>query len=76
MDFITKLPQSDGCDTILTITDQGCTKMALFLPCMETITAEGIARIMCSNSLVYPQRLSAIGTRVLRPSSLKNYAGI
>ncbi len=45
MDFITKLPLSDGCDTILTITDQGCTKMALFLPCSETITAEGIARL-------------------------------
>jgi len=45
MDFITKLPLSDGCDTILTITDQGCTKMALFLPCMETITAEGVAHL-------------------------------
>ena len=43
MDFITKLPLSDGHDTILTITDQGCTKMALFLPCSETITAEGMA---------------------------------
>jgi len=43
MDFIMKLPLSDGCDTILTITDQGCTKMALFLPCSETITAEGVA---------------------------------
>ncbi len=45
MDFITKLPLSDGHDTILTITDQGCTKMALFLPCSETITAEGVARL-------------------------------
>jgi len=43
MDFITKLPLSDGCDTILTITDQGCTKMALFLPCSEMITAKGVA---------------------------------
>ena len=45
MDFITKLPLSDGCDTILTIMDQGCTKMALFLPCSETITAEGVAHL-------------------------------
>jgi len=45
MDFITKLPLSDGCDTILTITDQGCTKMALFLPCLEMITTEGVARL-------------------------------
>ncbi len=45
MDFITKLPLSEGHDTILTITDQGCTKMALFIPCSETITAEGMARL-------------------------------
>ncbi len=45
MDFITKLPLSEGHDTILTITDQGCTKMALFIPCSETITAEGVARL-------------------------------
>ncbi len=45
MDFITKLPLSDRCDTILTITNQGCTKMALFLPCTENITAEGVAHL-------------------------------
>ena len=45
LDFITKLPLSNGHDTILTITDQGCTKMALFIPCSETIMAEGIARL-------------------------------
>src|SRR6266404_2451577 len=45
MDFITKLPLSEGHDTILTITYQGCTKMALFLPCSETITAEGVTRL-------------------------------
>ncbi len=45
MDFITKLPLSDGHDTILTITDQGCTKMVLFLPCSETITAEAVAHL-------------------------------
>ncbi len=45
MDFITKLPLSEGHDTILMITNQGCTKMALFLPCSETITAKGVARL-------------------------------
>src|SRR5882762_6038065 len=43
LDFITKLPLSEGQDTILTIMDQGCTKMVLFIPCSETITAEGMA---------------------------------
>src|SRR6266404_6156736 len=43
LDFITKLPKSKGYDTILTITDQGCTKMALFIPCNEEVTAEQVA---------------------------------
>ena len=45
MDFIVKLPTSQGYDSILTITDQGCTKMAIFLPCNETIDAEGVAQL-------------------------------
>ncbi len=45
MDFITKSPLSEGHDTILTITDQGCTKMALFIPCSETITVVGQHRL-------------------------------
>src|SRR5882757_6391542 len=45
LDFIMKLPLSEGQDTILMITDQGCTKMALFIPCSETIMAEGVARL-------------------------------
>ena len=43
MDFIVKLPKSQGYDSILTITNQGCTKMAIFLPCHESIDAEGVA---------------------------------
>ncbi len=42
LDFITKLPKSKGYNTILTITDQGCTKMALFIPCNEEIMAEQV----------------------------------
>ena len=45
MDFIVKLPKSQGYDSILTITDQGCTKMAVFLPCHETIDTEGVAQL-------------------------------
>jgi len=43
MDFITKLPQSGGFDTILTITDTDCSKASIFIPCYETINSEGVA---------------------------------
>ena len=45
LDFITKLPSSNGYDSILTITNQGCTKMTHFVPCHETITAERTAQV-------------------------------
>ena len=45
MDFIIKLPLSDGYNSILTVTDHDCTKAALFIPCNETITAEGLAEL-------------------------------
>ena len=45
MDFIVKLPISNGFDSILTITDHDCTKAAIFIPCNETITAEGVAEL-------------------------------
>jgi hypothetical protein len=45
LDFITKLPTSQGNDTILTITDHNCSKAALFFPCKETITAEEVAEL-------------------------------
>jgi hypothetical protein len=44
LDFIVKLPVSQGFDSILTITDQGCTKAAIFVPCNEDITAVTITR--------------------------------
>ena len=40
LDFITKLPESQGYDSILTVTDHDCTKMAVFIPCREEINAE------------------------------------
>ena len=45
MDFITKLPQSQGYDSILTITDHDCSKAVILIPCKETITAEGVAAL-------------------------------
>ena len=45
MDFIVKLPESAGYDSILTITDHDCTKMLITIICTEKITAEGVAEI-------------------------------
>jgi hypothetical protein len=45
MDFIVKLPLSNGFNSILTITDHDCTKAAIFIPCNKTITAEGVAKL-------------------------------
>ena len=45
MDFIVKLLESAGFDSILTITDHDCTKMLIAIPCRETITAEGVAEL-------------------------------
>jgi hypothetical protein len=45
LDFITKLPNSGGYDTILTIMDHDCTKAALFFPCNKSISAEEVAKL-------------------------------
>ena len=45
MDFIVKLPLSNGYDSILTITDHDCSKAVILIPCKETITAEGVAKL-------------------------------
>ena len=43
LDLITQLPNANRQDAILTIIDQGCSRVATFLPCKITITGEGIA---------------------------------
>ena len=43
LDLITDLPISQGCDSILTVVDHGCSKAAIFLPCHKTINATGVA---------------------------------
>ena len=45
MDFVVKLPLSDGFNSILTITDHDCTKAVILIPCNEAITAEGVAKL-------------------------------
>ena len=45
MDFVGKLPLSNGYDSILTITDHDCTKVVILIPCNEEIMAEGVAKL-------------------------------
>jgi len=45
MDFITKLPKSDGFDAITVFIDHDVTKAAVFAPCHSTITADGTATL-------------------------------
>ena len=45
MDFIVKLPLSNGYNSVLTITDHKCTKAVILIPCNETITAKGVAKL-------------------------------
>jgi hypothetical protein len=45
VDFIGKLPESEGYNSILTITDHNCTKAVILLPCNETIDAEEVAKL-------------------------------
>ena len=45
MDFIVKLPLSNGFDSILTLTDHDCTKAVILIPCNESITGEGVAKL-------------------------------
>ena len=45
MDFIVKLPLSNGYNSILTITDHDCTKAVILILCNEAITAEGVAKL-------------------------------
>src|SRR5712675_629326 len=52
LDFIVKLPESEGFDTILTITDHDCSKAAISTPCNETIDAAGVVKLYATH--VFP----------------------
>ena len=45
IDLIVKLPTSQGYNSILTVTDQGCSKAAILIPCREATDAEGMAQL-------------------------------
>ena len=45
IDFITKLPVSQGYDSILTVTDHDCSKATIFIPCVEEISGEETAAL-------------------------------
>jgi hypothetical protein len=53
LDFIIKLPESNGYDTILMITDNDCSKAALFIPCNEIIDSEGVAKLYTYHVVPY-----------------------
>jgi hypothetical protein len=45
LDFVTKLPVSDGFVSILTITGHDCSKASILILCNESITTEGTAEL-------------------------------
>lgn len=49
MDFITNLPLFLEYDSILVIVNHGLTKMALFIPCHKTVTAEETSELLYQN---------------------------
>ena len=53
LDFITKLPISQGYNSILTITDHDCTKATVFIPCKKSITAEETAGLIIQH--IFPR---------------------
>ncbi len=53
LDFITKLPVSQGYDSILTVTDHDCTKAAVFIPCKESMTAKETAGLIVQH--IFPR---------------------
>jgi hypothetical protein len=53
LDFITKLPVSQGYDSILMVTDHDCTKASIFIPCNEEINAEGTVALYIKHVFVH-----------------------
>jgi hypothetical protein len=45
IDLIVKLPLSQRYDSILTVTDHGCIKAALIIPCYEATDAKGMVQL-------------------------------
>ena len=45
MDFIVKLPLSNGYNSVLMVTDHNCTKAVILILCNEAITAKGVTKL-------------------------------
>jgi Integrase zinc binding domain len=60
MDLIVKLPESQGYDSILTITDHDCTKGVILVPCKEEMTAKQLAQEYKSKVFPYAGILKKI----------------
>ena len=55
VDFVVKLLESKGNDTILTVTDQGCTKVVILVSCREDMGAEAIAKLFKERVFLYTE---------------------
>jgi hypothetical protein len=53
LDFISKLPRSQGYNSILNITDHNCTKASIFIPCIEEISTEKTAALYLKHVFVH-----------------------
>ena len=53
MDFVVKLPESKGSDSFLTVTDQGCTKVVILVPCRENMGSEEIVELFKEHVFPY-----------------------
>ena len=70
VDWITKLPLSQGYDLILTVTDHDCTKAVIFIPCRENMEIEEMTQLYIQNVAVhYSLPSKVISDRDLRLTS-------
>ena len=53
MDFVVKLPKSKGSNSILTVTDQGCTKAIILVPYWENIGSLEITELFKERVFLY-----------------------
>jgi hypothetical protein len=60
IDFITKLPLSEGHNTIMAITDQGCTKAVILLPCGKESRSKDIAKLFLERAFPFIGLLSQV----------------
>jgi hypothetical protein len=80
IDFITKLPPSQGYNSILMVTDHDCLKAVIFIPCVKEILGEEVAALYvkhvfaCYVATVSCQKSSVIETHDSHLNSCESYA--